>query len=215
MPQNAVKSLTLPSLTPDFVPKILATLFLHPVPSTAAQLVLKFLRFATPDLTSDQEVDIKVDALARVNFREAWEFVESLDVGERKHALVKRVIVATLSRASLLPSCSPKDPQLTGVVLSSSSQACPGSPPAPPRVPLLPIIRADAPRSLPAPSVRLLSGLHQGPARPRSHAAHRAGPAPRRHPTGSRHRQRTRGRRSTGDDREARPDRSRGAAADS
>lgn len=101
-PQNAVRCLTLPSLTPDFVSKILRTLSLHPTPATAAQLVLKFVRFATPDLTTDAEVDIKVDALARVNFREAWEFVESLNEGERKQDLVKRVIVATLSRQSRL-----------------------------------------------------------------------------------------------------------------
>jgi hypothetical protein len=67
---------------------------------TGARLVNRFLSLATPELTTDGEVDIKVDALARVNFREAWEFVESLAEGERKQELVKRVIVATLARAS-------------------------------------------------------------------------------------------------------------------
>jgi hypothetical protein len=122
---------------------------------TGARLVHRFLSLATPELTTDGEVDIKVDALARVNFREAWEFVESLAEGERKQDLVKRVIVATLARAS---------PPYNLVVLSwllllttlvrlHHSQARASSPPTAARLSLLGWFGADPARAVPPAAV--------------------------------------------------------------
>lgn len=94
------------TVKPDFTSKILASLAKIPEdPALSATLVLRFIRFTLPDLSRPEDVEIKLDALARTSIREAWMYQRTFAEGDFRTSLLKRIFSFCLARECLLPCC--------------------------------------------------------------------------------------------------------------